>query len=132
MNKLFKILLVIISSIIMILSLAFIVIEGRLLFSGDWLIYDNPFNGFIRYLCRLLIAIFAFTKSLLEVIYINKKHSIKEYLYYGDISLVLMSLSILVFSTNYVGLVCIIVSILGLLIKLIYNKNNLEKNILEK
>ena len=84
MNKLFKVLLVIISSIIMILSLAFIVIEGRLLFSGDWLIYDSPFNGFIRYLCRLLIAIFAFTKSLLEVIYINKEHSIKEYLYYGD------------------------------------------------
>ena len=117
MNKLFKILLVIISSIIMILSLAFIVIEGRLLFSGDWLIYDNPFNGFIRYLCRLLIAIFAFTKSLLEVIYINKEHSIKEYLYYGDISLVLMSLSILVFSTNYVGIICTVLSNLNLLIK---------------
>ena len=117
MNKLFKILLVIISSIIMILSLAFIVIEGRLLFSGDWLIYDNPFNGFIRYLCRLLIAIFAFTKSLLEVIYINKKHSIKEYLYYGDISLVLMSLSILVFSTNYVGIICTLLANLNLLIK---------------
>ena len=117
MNKLFKVLLVIVSSIIMILSLAFIVIEGRLLFSGDWLIYDSPFNGFIRYLCRLLIAIFAFTKSLLEVIYINKEHSIKEYLYYGDISLVLMSLSILVFSTNYVGIICTVLSNINLLIK---------------
>ena len=117
MSKLFKVLLVIISSIIMILSLAFIVIEGRLLFSGDWLIYDSPFNGFIRYLCRLLIAIFAFTKSLLEVIYINKEHSIKEYLYYGDISLVLMSLSILVFSTNYVGIICTLLANLNLLIK---------------
>ena len=119
MNKLFKVLLVIVSSIIMILSLAFIVIEGRLLFSGDWLIYDSPFNGFIRYLCRLLIAIFAFTKSLLEVIYINKEHSIKEYLYYGDISLVLMSLSILVFSTNYVGIICTLLANLNLLIKFI-------------
>ena len=107
MSKLFKVLIVIISSIIMILSLAFMVIEGRLLFSGDWLVYDSPFNGFIRYLCRLLIAIFAFAKALLEVIYINKEHQIKEYLYYGDISLVLMSLSILVFSTNYVGVICI-------------------------
>ena len=50
MSKLFKVLLVIVSSIVMLLSLAFIVIEGRLLFSGDWLIYDSPFNGFIRYL----------------------------------------------------------------------------------
>ena len=124
MNKLFKILLVIISSIIMILSLAFIVIEGRLLFSGDWLIYDNPFNGFIRYLCRLLIAIFAFTKSLLEVIYINKKHSIKEYLYYGDISLVLMSLSILVFSTNYVGIICTLLANILLLVKFVNFKVN--------
>ena len=124
MNKLFKVLLVIISSIIMILSLAFIVIEGRLLFSGDWLIYDNPFNGFIRYLCRLLIAIFAFTKSLLEVIYINKKHSIKDYLYYGDISLVLMSLSILVFSTNYVGIICTVLANLLLLVKFVNFKVN--------
>ena len=124
MNKLFKVLLVIISSIIMILSLAFIVIEGRLLFSGDWLIYDNPFNGFIRYLCRLLIAIFAFTKSLLEVIYINKEHSIKEYLLYGDISLVLMSLSILVFSNNYVGIICTALSNLLLLVKFVNFKVN--------
>ena len=124
MSKLFKVLLVIISSIIMILSLAFIVIEGRLLFSGDWLIYDSPFNGFIRYLCRLLIAIFAFTKSLLEVIYINKKHSIKDYLYYGDISLVLMSLSILVFSTNYVGIICTVLANLLLLVKFVNFKVN--------
>ena len=117
MSKLFKVLLVIVSSIVMLLSLAFIVIEGRLLFSGDWLIYDSPFNGFIRYLCRLLLSIFVFIKSLLEVIYINKKHSIKEYLSYGDISLVLMSLSILVFSTNYVGIICTVLSNLNLLIK---------------
>lgn len=127
MNKLFKILLVIISSLMMILSLVFIVIEGRLLFSGDWIIYDSPFNGFIRYLCRLLLSMLVFVKSLLEVIYINKKHIIKEYLFYGDISLVVMSIIILIFSTNYVGLICLIVSIVGLIIKIMYRKNDLEK-----
>ena len=119
MNKLFKVLLVIISSLMMILSLVFIVIEGRLLFSGDWIIYDSPFNGFIRYLCRLLLSIFVFIKSSLEVIYINKKHSIKEYLFYGDIALVVMSIVILIFSTKYVGVICLIVSIIGLLTKII-------------
>ena len=122
MNKLFKVLLVIISSIIMILSLAFIVIEGRLLFSGDWLIYDIPFFGFIRYLGRLLLSVFAFTKCLLEIIYINKEHKLKEYLGYADIGLVVMSVVILIFSTNYVGLVCIVLSFVNFIIKLIKYK----------
>ena len=122
MNKLFKVLLVIISSIIMILSLAFIVIEGRLLFSGDWLIYDSPILGCIRYLGRLLLSVFAFTKCLLEIIYINKEHKLKEYLGYTDIGLVVMSVVILIFSTNYVGLVCIVLSLINFVIKLIKYK----------
>mgnify|MGYP006363523925 CR=1 FL=1 len=132
MKKLFKILVCIISSIVMILSFVFIIIEGRLFFSCDWSLYDSPFFSMIRYLSRLLLAILAFTKSLLEVIYVNKKHSIKEYLFYGDIALVVMSIVILIFSTNYVGVICLIVSIIGLLTKIICIKNNLEKNILEK
>ena len=123
MNRLFKVLLVIISSIIMILSLLFIVIVGRFLFSGDWLIYDGAFFGVFRYLCRLLLSIFVFIKSLLEVIYINKKHSIKEYLSYGDIALVVMSIVILIFSTNYVGVICLILSGLNLFVrKLIFKE----------
>ena len=122
MNKLFKVLLVIISSIIMILSLAFIIIEGRLLFSGDWLIYDSPILGCIRYLGRLLLSVFAFTKCLLEVIYINKEHKLKEYLGYADIGLVVMSVVILIFSTNYVGLVCIVLSLINFVIKLLNYK----------
>ena len=122
MNKLFKVLLVIISSIIMILSLAFIVIEGRLLFSGDWLIYDSPFFGCIRYLGRLLLSVFVFTKCLLEIMYINKEHKLKEYLEYADIGLVVMSVVILIFSTNYVGLVCIVLSFVNFIIKLIKYK----------
>ncbi len=123
MNKLFKVLLVIISSIIMILSLAFIVIEGRLLFSGDWLIYDSPFFGCIRYLGRLLLSVFAFTKCLLEIIYINKEHKLKEYLGYADIGLVVMSVVILIFSTNYVGLVCIGLALIKILVCYIYSIN---------
>ena len=101
MNKLFKILIVFISSIILVLSLAFIFLEGRLLFSGDWLAYDSPVMGFIRYLSRLLISIFALTKSLLEIININKKDKIKEWLYYCDFAYVLISISVIAFSANY-------------------------------
>ena len=127
MKNLFKVLLIIVSSIIMILSLAFIFIEGRLLFSGDWIVYDNPFNGMIRYLCRLLLSIFAFIKSLLEIIYINKEHKMKEYLWYTDISLIVISIIVLLFSTNFVGLVCIVLATINFVIKLIICRLNTKQ-----
>ena len=117
MNKLFKILIVFISSIILVLSLAFIFLEGRLLFSGDWLAYDSPVMGFIIYLSRLLISIFALTKSLLEIININKKDKIKEWLYYCDFAYVLISISVIAFSANYIGIICIALANVNLLIK---------------
>ena len=123
MKKVFKILLCFISSIVILLSLAFIFIEGRLLFSGDWLVYDNPFGGFIRYFSRLLLALFALTKSVLEIIYINKELKIKEYLFYSDFALVIMSIVVLLLSTNYVGIVCIGVSILLLGTKILERKS---------
>ena len=123
MNKFLKTLLVIINVVILILSLAFIVIEGRLLFAGDWLIYDNPFNGFIRYLFRLFIAVFTFSKAILEFINLNKENELEEYLFYADISILIMALVILILSTNYVGVVCIGISVLSLIIKLLNVKN---------
>ena len=44
-------------AIIMIVALLFVIIEGRLLFSGDWLIYEFAMMGALRYFCRLLIAL---------------------------------------------------------------------------
>ena len=117
MNRLFKVLTCFVSAIIIVLSLAFIVIEGRLVFSLDWIIYDSPFDGFIRYFLRLLIAIDAFVKSILDITYINKDSKIKEYLYQGDVSLLVMSVIILIFSTNYVGIVCISLTGLQFVIK---------------
>ena len=43
--------------IIMILAMAFVIIEGRLLFSGDWLLYEFAAAGALRYGCRLIIAL---------------------------------------------------------------------------
>jgi hypothetical protein len=60
----FSILLVVLS----ILSLVFIYIEGRLLFSGEWLIYDIPFLGMIRYIARLLIAISFIAYAVLQFV----------------------------------------------------------------
>lgn len=121
MKTMLKVLSVFISVIILILSLAFIVIEGRLLFSGDWIVYDSPFFGFVRYLFRLIISVFAFLKSLFEILCLNKesKHS---WLLYGDIAMIICAFVILLFATNYVGVVCICLAILNLLINVARNK----------
>ena len=59
MRKMLNVSLVGISIIIMILSSAFIFIEGRNILSFEFTIYHNPFNGFIRYLFRFILSLFA-------------------------------------------------------------------------
>ena len=119
MNKFFRVLFMIFNVVISILALAFLVIEGRLLFSGEWLIYDSAFDGFIRYLFRTLLCIVTISKGVIEFTKLSDKENIQEYLFYGDIALVIMSIIILIFSTNYVGLICISLSGIALILKVL-------------
>ena len=123
MSKVLSISRIIISTLIIILSIVFIFIEARLILAGDYLIYDNALNGFIRYLFRLILSILSFIVALFEIINIKKKdEKIKEYLMYGSVSLVVMSLTIIFFSTNYVGIVLLSLSSLLLLNKVLLIK----------
>ena len=45
------------SFLIIFLSIIFVFIEGRLLFSGDWFLYERPWLGGMQYLFRFLLAI---------------------------------------------------------------------------
>lgn len=118
LNILLNILLILFSSIIIILGLAFIFLEARLLISLDWSIYDFAFNGFIRYLFRLLIALLAVICCVFEIINIKKKNeSLAKTLYLSNISLFLMCIIISIFATNYVGILCIALSTILLIIK---------------
>lgn len=106
-------------SIIIILSLAFLFIEGRLLISLDWSIYDFDFAGFIRYLFRFLLALFALSVCVFELVNLKKKNkTLSIYLFVADISLVLMSIFALIFTANYVGVICLILSTLLVLSRL--------------
>lgn len=118
MSKVLSISRIFISTLIIILSLAFIFIEARLILAGDFLIYDNAFNGFIRYFFRLILSILSLLVALYEIINIKKKdEKIKEYLMYGSVSLVIMSIVFIFFTTNYVGVI-----LLGLSSLLLLNK----------
>ena len=113
MRILGKIVLGIINFIVIILSLAFIVIESRLIFSFDFIIYDGIFNGFLRYFLRLLLAVYTVTIAIL--LYVNmmiKKEKIKLLLQVGVFSLIIMSIVLFFTTTNYVGLLCLVLSVI--------------------
>ena len=106
MKKLLVITYYIFSGIIIFLAVAFCIIEGRLLFSGDWTIYESAFQGFIQYLCRFLMSLFALSMGLLP--FINKlrpNQKIIEFLKIGSLALVVMSAIVCIFATNYVGVI---------------------------
>jgi hypothetical protein len=104
--------------IIFVLSLAFIVIEGRLLLSLDWTIYDNVVFGFLRYFFRFLIAIVTSIYVILEFINMKKKsEKLNFILFIYNICLVIVSVFLLAEATNMVGEIAILLSLIILLIK---------------
>lgn len=120
MKKVLNIFNVIISSIVLLLSLIFIFIEGRLLFSGDWLIYDNVILGMLKYLFRLIIAIYAGMYSILTFINIKKKSGIlTNFLFMLSICLFIVSIFMIIYTANYVDKISIIIASIILLINVL-------------
>ena len=120
MKILVNILLGIINFIVVILSLAFIIIEARLLISLDFIIYDNAINGFIRYFLRLVISLYVFVTAIL--VYINmiiKKEKISKVLLINILSILIVSIISLFTTTNYVGPICLALSLIYLILYLI-------------
>ena len=112
LNILFILLLI----LVLILSFAFIFIEGRLLISLDWIVYDSPEIGFIRYFFRLLLAIYVFITTILGLINLKKKNNILDkYLLIFNISQVIMSIILLIFVPNFLGEIALTLLIIILL-----------------
>lgn len=103
MKKLSKVLLIIISVIIAIASLAFAIIEGRLLLSFDWTLHEHEFLGFMQYLIRVGLAILCLGVSISSIVYINKKSFVFE-----GLCLLAVATAVATGATNGVGLYLII------------------------
>ena len=109
------------SIIIFVLSIAFIVIEGRLLFSLDWTIYDNAFFGFLKYFFRLIIALLTCAYSISEFINFKKKSELISFvLFIYNICLVIVSIFLVFQATNMVGEIALTLSLFVLLIKMMF------------
>ena len=120
MRKIISILLYIISVIIGILSVAMMFIEGRLLLSGDFIIYDSVLNGLIRYLLRFIIASSYLFMVLCELIKgIRKKELISKNLLFFELLLFMVSIIIFTFATNYIGIISFILMLLFIILKVL-------------
>ena len=113
-----KVFLSIFSVVLAIFSLLMLIIEARMLFTFEFVLSDNIFSGFIRCLFRMLIALFALGVGITEIVNLKlKNNTIGIYLYIGNVCLFLRSIFILILTTNYIGYVCIGLSVLLLAIK---------------
>lgn len=94
------------AGILIFVSIVFIVIEARNLFSGDWLLFENQSNGFFRYFFRFIIALFALAVAIFAFFALRKNSTEihRLYFYFGALSLLVVSNIVSYFSSNYVDL----------------------------
>jgi len=60
------------AALLLIAGLLFLVIDGRILFSGDWLVYSDQAFGIIQLLLREIIWISLIAALPLTIIYLKK------------------------------------------------------------
>ena len=130
MKTVLKILLIAVCSIIMIFALAIVFLEGRLIFSLDWTVYQSPANGFIRYALRLIIALTAFGISLLEIINLKKKNAeISSIIFFAELGLLLASLPVCIFGANFIGLAYTLLAVLLFVLSALQKSLLFSKNV---
>ena len=106
--------------IIAIFSLAMMFIELRLLVCGDFIIYDSPLNGFIRYFFRFLIAIGSLFMVLCEMIKkLRNINFINDNLLIYEMSLLISSIIIFFTTTNYIGVIVLLLMIIFISLKVL-------------
>ena len=121
MKKLANGLLITISVIIAIVSLAFIIIEGRLVVSFDWSLHEHEFLGFIQYVARLGLGFICLGASISSIVYINKKSFI-----YEGFCLLAVAAAIATGATNGIGMYFIIAAVLYI-ISAVFHHTKLKK-----
>ena len=109
MKKASSIIFIIFGSIVALIALLFIVIEGRLLLSFDWTLHEQEFLGFAQYLARLALAIYAFSVAINSIRYREQKNFIFE-----GASILAIAIGVAIYATNGFGIYFIILAALYL------------------
>ena len=120
MKKIINIIFYLICFIIALLSFAMMFIELRLLISGDFIIYDNVFNGFIRYFFRFLLScLFVFMVLCESIKKIKNNYFIKNNLLVFEMSMLIASVIIFLTTTNYINIIVILLMIMFIALKIL-------------
>lgn len=109
MKKASSIIFIIFGSIVALIALLFIVIEGRLLLSFDWALHEQEFLGFAQYLARLALAIYTFSVAINSMRYREQKNFIFE-----GASILAIAIGVAIYATNGFGIYFIILAALYL------------------
>ncbi len=115
MKKTGKIIAYISAAFIILFSIVFIVIEGRTLFSGDWLIFENATDGFFRYFFRLVIALYALFISISTYIFLGRKSDktvLAFYFTFGVLALLVSSIIMSIFASNYIDILLLVLPLI--------------------
>lgn len=120
MKKIINIIFYLICFIIALLSFAMMFIELRLLISGDFIIYDNVFNGFIRYFFRFLLScLFVFMVLCESIRKIKNNDFIKNNLLVFEMSMLIASVIIFLTTTNYINIIVLLLMIMFIALKIL-------------
>ncbi len=121
MIKFLKIVNYIITSFLMLLAILFIVIEGRTLFSREISIFNNVVGGYVNYSFRFILALLIFVISVISLIYlIRKNNKLSIYVYFFSITVLISSVIISTYATNFIDILFIIIGNLYFLINQAY------------
>ena len=109
MIKFLKIVNYIITSFLMLLSIFFIVIEGRTLFGGEISIFNNVAGGYVTYSSRFILAILFFVISVISLIYfIRKNDKLSIYVYFFSLTVLISSVIISTYATNFIDILFVV------------------------
>ena len=122
MRKLFDILYKILSAVLILLGAAFTFIEGRLLFSGDFLLYANAAVGFLQYSLRFIIALTVLLIGSLGLI----KNRILPPIYAGIYALVI-GIGLAFFVTNGLNYAFLLLGVIYFAASLLKHRFNTTK-----
>lgn len=95
-----------IRAVTLTVSLILVIIEGTLLLTGDFLLYESPVLAFLQLCLRLTIPAAAFALSLLSLI--RRRHSF----FFESLCLLIAVIAIAPFLSNHFGLYFILLAAL--------------------
>ena len=122
MKKLSTILYLFFSCLVGLFAFLFVFIEGRMLFAGDWLLYDSVLVGYLQVFSKFLLALFSLSVVVCSFIF-KKKCS----LYIECVGIVIICAAVCIAEFGVISICLFALSILYLFSALFFHAKHFSK-----